>query len=181
MNNVRIFRPDECRQFIKAIPKKNYQLTFKALLYSGMRYIEMQRFQKHPEWFDGDFIHLPIMAIRKKKRKQLERWVRLNPAGKEIINNFLYNKEIKPLPDYKTWRENLIRWAEIADIDPKGLGSKSTRKTWESWLVFCFEGKLIVVLKSMGHTETTAIEHYVNLPFTRQDEEAMEEFVGGWI
>jgi len=33
----------------------------------------------------------------------------------------------------------------------------------------------------MGHTETTAIEHYVNLPFTRQDEEAMEEFVGGWI
>jgi len=85
MNNVRIFRPGECKQFIKAIPKKNYQLTFKALLYTSMRYIEMQRFQKHPEWFDGDFIHLPAMAIRKKKRKQLERWVRLNPAGKEII------------------------------------------------------------------------------------------------
>jgi len=181
MKDVRIFRPSECRMFIDAIPKVAYRATFKALLYSGMRYIEMQRFQKHPEWFDGDFIHLPIMAIRKKKRKQLERWVRLNSTGKEIISNFLHNKDVKPLPDYKTWRDNLKRWAKRSGIDPVKLGPKTTRKTWESWLVFYYEEKLIVILKSMGHTKTTAIDHYVNLPFTEQDKRDMKAFVEGWI
>lgn len=93
MNNVRILRPDECKHLVNCIPKHNYQIMFKALLYSGARYVELKRFHKHHEWFDGDFIHLPKFAMKKKKRKQLERWVRLNPAGKEIIKSFLQIKQ----------------------------------------------------------------------------------------
>ena len=153
---------------------------FKALLYSGARYIEMKRFHKHPEWFDGDFIHLPKLAMKKKKRKQLERWVRLNPAGKEIIKSFLQINQ--SLPDYSTWRQNLIRWCNNAEIRPDGVSPKTTRKTWESWLVFYYgDNHLTKILNSMGHTKTTSIDHYINLPFLESDKKNMEEFVGGWI
>ena len=65
-----------------------------------------------------------------------ERYVILNPLGRMAINNFLMLKE--ELPSNQTWRENMIRWAEGAGIDPIGLCPKTTRKTWESWLVFFY-------------------------------------------
>ena len=179
MKKVRVFRPSECKIFINAIPKRKYQLMFKALLYSGMRYIEIQRFKKHPEWFDGNFVHLPEFAQKKKKRKQLERWVRLNSVGKEVVRGFLDID--KSLPKYSAWRENLQNWAEKANLSIDGLGPKTTRKTWESWLVFYYEGSLVKILNSQGHTKTTSIEHYINLPFTDDDKRDMKEFVEGWI
>lgn len=179
MKKVRIFRPNEAKLFIAAIPKREYQLMFKALLYSGMRYIEMIRFQKHPQWFDGDFIHLPQEAQKKKKRKQLERWVRLNPRGKEVIWSFLDID--KTLPKYSSWVENLQRWAKVANVGIEGLSPKTTRKTWESWLVFYFEKDLIKILSSQGHTKSVSLEHYVNLPFVEIDRIQMKEFVDGWI
>ena len=177
---VRILRPWEAKKLIAAIPKHEYQTMFKALLFTGMRYIELKRFQKYPEWFDGEFIHLPDQkATRKAKRKQKERWVRLNPRGQEIVRAFINIK--KPLPSYVDWTSDLGRWAKYAGISPEYLGPKTTRKTWESWLVFCFEHKLLHIVNSQGHTLATALKHYVNLPFTKEDEKDMSEFVGGWI
>jgi len=179
INKVRILRPSEANKLIDAIKKDYHKTMFKALLFTGMRYIEMQRFQKHPEWFDGNFIHLPREAVKKAKRKQKERWIRLNPRGKEIIEAFL--KLDKPLPSWQAWGANLRRWAEKAGIGTEGVSPKMTRKTWESWLVFYYPSHLTHIILSQGHTLATSIQHYLNMPFTEEDKKQMAEFVGGWI
>ena len=85
---TRILRPWEHKQLYNAVPKKDFKTMLNALLLSGMRYVEMQRFQKNPEWFDGEFIHLPEEAILKHERKQVERDVILNPLGKNVYSTF---------------------------------------------------------------------------------------------
>jgi len=144
-----------------------------------MRYIEAQRFQNNPDWFDGDFINLPETAIFKERRTQLERSVRLNPLGKQIIPIFLDSK-IK-LPSRVSWRENLRRWAENVDLQPDHLCPKTTRKTWESWLMFYYPERITEITLSQGHTTVTSIRHYLNMPFTNGDKEGMKEYVTGWI
>ena len=38
------------------------------------------------------------------------------------------------IPHYVIWVENLKRWTEDAGLDPTGITTKSSRKTWESGL-----------------------------------------------
>jgi len=162
------------------IPKPEYKVMFQALLYSGTRYVEMQRLKTHPEWFDGNFIKLDVgEAVMKEKIRFNERWVRLNPVGKMAVQSYLMID--KGLPSNVTWRENLRRWAKDAHISPEGLCAKCTRKTYESWLVYYFPEKLIQILQSQGHTEPIAMKHYLNLPFNSIDRIEMGEFVAGWI
>lgn len=179
VKGTRILRPCEAIQLIDFIPKRNHEIQFKALLLSGVRYVEAQRLFEHPEWFDGRFIHLPSTAVKKAKRKQMERWVRINPLGREIIKNFLLLE--KNLPTWQTWSENLRRWATKSGLDPNGLSPKTTRKTWESWLTFYYPDKLTNIVLSQGHTVLTAIQHYINMPFVEKDKQDMREFVEGWI
>ena len=179
LHGTRILRPLEATELINAIPKRKYEIQFKALLFTGARYIEIQRFFKHAEWFDGKFIHLPAMAIKKAKRKQRERWIRLNPLGREVIKSFLSLDE--NLPTKQAYNQNLKRWALQAGFNSAGLSAKTTRKTWESWLVFYYPDKLANIVLSQGHTALTSIQHYLNMPFTNEDKEEMKEFVEGWI
>jgi len=154
---------------------------FEALLFTGMRYVEVQRLQRHHNWFDSvsGFIHLPKMAQRKKKQKQKERWVRLNPKGIEKVSMLLTIG--KRLPNYDTWRGNLRRWAKNAEIDDTGLSVKCTRKTWESWLTYYYPHHSADIFKSQGHTEMTSLHHYLSLPFTKQDRLDMKFFVENWV
>lgn len=178
LHGTRVLRPQEAKQLINAIPKREHEIQFKALLLTGARYVEMQRFQEHQEWFDGKFIHLPATAIKKAKRKQRERWIRLNPLGREVVRSFL---ETSKLPTKQAWNQNLKRWAKLAGLGPEGLSAKTTRKTWESWLVFYYPDKLANIVLSQGHTTLTSIQFYLNMPFTDEDKEEMKEFVEGWI
>lgn len=194
---VRILRPGECKGLIDAIPKKEYKTLFRALLFSGMRYIEMKRFHKYPSWFDGEFIHLPKESTLKHKRTQLERSVRLTPVGRIAIEHFLDSKII--LPSYQSWVSNIACWSYRAKLKgaekyintkPKvhkttyaceGVGSKMTRKTYESWLVYYYPNRLTEVLLSQGHDHLTSVKHYLNMPFNEHDRIDMREFVEGWI
>ena len=180
MANCRILKPNEVTKLIRAIPKVIYVDMFEALLYSGCRYVEMQRLYKHPEWFRDKFIHLTkkSRATRKKKAVMDERYVHLNQAGISAIRHFLDGN--KNLPTYKAWRENLVRWAEMAEISTELLSPKTTRKTWESWLVWYYPEKIATIFGSQGHTELTALRHYVNLPFTTDDKADMKRYVEGW-
>lgn len=196
-NNVRILRPGECKQLIDNIPKPEMKALFRGLLFTGMRYIEMKRFQKHPSWFDGEFINLPKESVHKHLRTQLERSVRLNPIGRMAIEHFLNVK--KKLPTYQTWQENLACWAFHAELRDSelvtrkgdgtykykyrchGLCSKTTRKTYESWLVYYFPDRITEVVLSQGHNQITSIKHYLNMPFNEHDKIDMREFVDGWI
>jgi hypothetical protein len=195
---VTILRPGECKALIEAIPKQDYKTIFRALLFSGMRYIEMQRFQKHPNWFDSEFINLPKESVHKQLRTQMERAVRLNPIGRMTIEHFLQLKTV--MPSYQSWNANLACWAfhaklhgsesllkkkangsEVTEFRCKGLSCKSTRKTYESWLVYYYPNRITEILLSQGHNQITSIQHYLNMPFNEHDKIDMKEFVDGWI
>jgi len=150
-----------------------------ALLYTGMRYIELQRLQEYPSWFDGDFINLPRLADRKVMRTQPERTVRLNQTGKTIIEYFLDQNE--DLPAYQNWRDNMRRWGERAGLNPQGLGVKTTRKTLESWLMYYYgQNRMAEIALSQGHDTLTSLNHYLNMPFTEVDKLEMKPMIEGW-
>jgi len=176
---VRILRPREYQALLRCCTKPHHRTMLQSLLYTGMRYIEMQRFQEHPSWFDGEFINLPRMADRKVKRTQVERAVRLNQTGRTVIEYFLQLKE--PLPAYQNWRDNMRRWGTRAGLDPKGLGVKSTRKTIESWLMFYYsQARMAEIALSQGHNTLTSLQHYLNMPFNEVDRLEMKPMIEGW-
>jgi len=170
----RILRPVEFEQLLTGIKKEDFKLNIKIALLTGMRYTELKKFQQNPGGWDGNFIHI---RERKKKRVHRERWVRVNHLAANLIPLFFRSRK---LPAQQVWDENLKRWAERARLDPAGMCSKTTRKTWESWLVTCFPHKMPHIVMSQGHTETTALQHYIRLPFTKKDEGEMLKWVQGW-
>lgn len=177
--NTRIFRPSEYKLVVGAIPKQDHRTMVNALLLTGMRYVEMQRFQSNPQWFDGEFIHLPDYAQKKHKRKQKSRVIILNSLGKQIIPYFLQLD--KKLPCSETWKTNLRRWTINAGLPPDNVGVKTTRKTWESWLLSKYPTRVMEITLSQGHTSITSIQHYMGVGFNDIDKLQMDEYIGGWI
>ena len=175
---VRILRPFEYEAVLRAITHKRHRTMLQTLLYTGMRYIELQRLQSYPSWYVGDFIHLPRIADRKVMRTQPERWVRLNQQGRMAVEYFLQVDE--SLPAYQNWRDNMRRWAKSAGLSSEGMGAKTLRKTWESWLMFCYPGFMVDITLSQGHDTITSIQHYLNMPFTEVDMVMMKNYVEGW-
>jgi len=177
-NKTRILRPNEYRLITQG-RKTHHRIFLDVLLFTGMRYVECRRFQSNPDWFDGDFIFLPESAIKKKKRKQLTRYIRLNALGKQIIPFFLDLE--KKLPSNQCFGENLRRWALSVGLEPVGLCVKTFRKTWESWLMYYYPQHSLQIALSQGHTNVTSLQYYLNLAFTDEDRKNMADFVGGWI
>jgi len=178
-NGTRILRPGEFEELRRACPKHEYRRMLEALMYTGMRYIEMKRLYKKPRWFNGEMIHLPKEASLKHKRTQIERYVRLNQQGCMAVEMFLDGKY--NLPSIQAWRQNLQRWAKYADIYAYQLSAKSTRKTWESWLCFYYPTRTLDVALSQGHNSVTQFRHYLNLPFNEVDQLQMKKYVEGWL
>jgi integrase len=174
---VRVLRADEYQLLRQGGSSESERTQMDALLYTGMRYIEAQRFQENPAWFNPDgFVFLPREAIFKSKRHQLERWVKLNEIGKSILPLFLKGKK---LPSWQVWADRLKRAAIRVEFDPVGLGSKTMRKTWESWLVASYPNRLTEILLSQGHTAITSVGHYLNMPFLAEDKAAIRPYVEG--
>ena len=175
---VRVLRPSEYEAIRSAAKSLDNQTKLDALLLLGARYVEAQRLQARPGWFAGKFVHLPEEASRKVKRKQVERWVRLNPLGETVLPHFF---PARRLPSWKSWSEDLRRWAERAGMNPAGLSPKTTRKTWESWLVSTYPNRVLDICLSQGHTEAISLKYYVNMPFTDEEKKRMERWTAGWI
>jgi len=120
----RILRPIEYEALRNAAPNE-HRINLDVTLLTGLRYEEAKKLQKHPEWFDGEFVYIPESKA-KRTEGQMERWVRLSDLGKHMLPLFFKNK---PLPARQNWRDNLIRWAKKAGLNPVGIGVKVTRKT----------------------------------------------------
>ncbi len=71
--SVRILRPSEYERVREGAEILDNQTWLDALLLTGLRYVEAERLQDHPDWIDGRFVHLPDYAQKKVKRKQSER------------------------------------------------------------------------------------------------------------
>jgi integrase len=171
-SGVRILRPSEFIMLKSSITNGEKQILVDALLLTGLRYEEALRLRGNPDWFDGNFIHLPEWAQLKAKRKQRERWVRLSIPGKYVMREFFAIR----MPS----RIAFDKWTRYNFPLIEGLSAKSFRKTWESWLLFSFPDKAMEIALSQGHTELTQLRHYANLPFLDKDREEMKEFVVGW-
>jgi len=191
---TRILRPSEFELILGGIDKvfgakttivRMNQLRLKVALITGMRYSELQAFIEHPEWYRAKENYI---LMREKKHERLKRgikrrYIRLPHIAREIIPQFF--EEVDSMPSPQGWIKNLRRWAIAADLDPSHLSARTTRKTWESWLVFSYKDRLDNVIdmiaQSLGHTRTTMLKHYLNIPFTRKDVVEMSYWTGGWI
>lgn len=173
--DTRILRPWEFRKLVDAIPKNYHKDQLETLLYTGMRYHELQRLYNNPQWLVSNSIK---MHSGKPKSVYPERFIRLNPQGLRSVTYFLRGKK---LPNYSTWDENLKRWAKYADLDPTGISIKTTRKTWESWLVTSYPNQIEYIFLSQGHDSTTALKFYLMIPFYPQDKQDMKFYTDGWI
>jgi hypothetical protein len=180
VNGTRILGPYEVDLFRDSISKNYLTTIFDVCLWSGMRYVEVQRLYDNPEWWlrARKAIHLPEEAQRKTKRKQRERYIHpIPPQLENILGYFFENK--KP-PSQSAWNENLLRWGEKSDLDIQGLSSKSTRKSIESWMIAA-EIPLNIICLRQGHDSLTSMNHYQGLPFTEAEKTEIKRRLAGWI
>lgn len=116
------------------------------------------------------------MPSAKPKAKAKERWVVLTPDARTAVEYFLSGDD---LPHITNWDADLKRWATLSGIGPKGMSAKCTRKTWESWLVSSDKNSMKICV-SQGHTQMTALQYYVTLPFSDEDRESIKRYTKEW-
>lgn len=172
---TRILRPIEVELMIETM-KPKAETLFKTALVTGARYTELRALHKIDWNANDNFI---LIDEKKVHRPVKRRYIRLPSRARDILRNFYQNGY--KFPSHQVWEENLKRWAIKAGLAPDHLGTRTTRKTWESWLVNCYPNNLEMIALSQGHTSTTMLEHYLNIPFSRTDIEDMKAWVGGWL
>ena len=154
------------------------------MLHTGMRYVELQRFVKNVnsnndvKWFDPErkLITLPSFATKTGK----SRVVLLTPNFTTQLLQYIEIKGEIDIIAYQSMDDNLKRWAKKAEIkDPSIIAVKTFRKTWESWLVTA-DKNVLKILKSQGHTNSTALEHYITIGFTPEEIAEIVKRTDGW-
>lgn len=179
----RILYPEEFIALCNVIEKmgKSHRddlTNIKMCLLTGARYEETRWIQRHHESYSKEGRTIKV-STKKVKVAIKERTIRMSNMAVNEINHF-FNVD-KMLPTLACWDKKLKRWANLAGITDNGVSSRMLRKTYESWLIYYFDGKDKAILKSQGHNDITALEHYIGLPFLDKDREAMKQFVDGWI
>lgn len=175
-DNTAILTPDELHNLIRAIPRNSDKDKFEVLLYTGCRYTELQNVHGKYHRLRNNCISIENTKELARKKEKF-RWVVLNRQGLRALNNYFNGS---PLPTRAAWWQNLKRWCKIAGIDTRGIGVKTTRKTWESYLVMTFPHLTTNVFKSQGHSAMTSIKYYLSLPFTAEEKRQMLYFTEGW-
>ena len=174
---VRILRPVEFEKLRDAMDVNTRKICT-ALLLTGMRYAELQRFRGNPDWLDGKFVYLPRGSMLKVKAKQRERAIRLRDMGRTLVPDLFQSSYL--LPQLPALDMKLRRLSKRI-LEGAPVNNKTFRKTWESWFVFYYPDKSLQIALSQGHTTTTRYEHYLNIPFVDEDRKEMRKWVEGWI
>jgi integrase len=169
------------------IEKPSSRALFDLMLYTGIRLVEVQQLTANPAIFDQDRHTLTIKS-GKVKATQLSRNVCLSDRGLLAVQEYFKNPSV-PTGSH-VWQDNLMRWSRRARLqfvpgleatnNPNAITVRTTRKTWESWLLAAYPDKLPYITLSQGHAETTALRHYLNISFTADEREAIREQVRGW-
>jgi len=172
----RVFTPNESDAVYEAIQKRKFKRAFDTALNSGMRYKELRLLVEHPEWHRAKKVEVFIPKVKSKTR--FERYVHLTESFNKLLSEYLDIGLY--FPDRRTWYDSVRRWAKKAGIeDWQNVNVKTTRKTWECWLMRS-EYDPIKILLNQGHTQTTAILHYLNLSFTPREIENIKQKTHGW-
>lgn len=188
---LRVLRPVEYDMLRSSVDSENTKLFLDLSLYTGMRYIELVRLSQNLDWIreQTHTIYLSHEAALKVERKAPDRFVHLSREGWHAVADFK-RKGLDPKEDLYTRRgftKFLKSNAAKAGISLDGLSAKTLRKTYESWLVQALVIKgnqpsaLALIAKSFGHLESTAIAHYINLDFTKEDIDKIMVRTAGWM
>ena len=178
LHPTRILRPVEFELLLEGSRVEENKIRLIVALITGMRYAELRKFQDHPEWYDEESNFIEIPEETKAGRKHPRRYIRLPNIAREVIPRF-FELKLK-YPTEQGWIENLKRWMVNAGLDPAYVGTKTTRKTWESWLILTYPHRIMEIVMSQGHTVETSLNHYFNIPFTPKDRQEMKKWVDGW-
>jgi integrase len=163
-------------QSYETISKDKFKKAFDTALHTGMRYRELRLFSEHPEWHRRDKYEIFLPKKYTKTRK--DRYVHLTKNFNKILT--LYLKDGLYYPHPRTWYDSIRRWSKQARIkDWHNINSKTTRKTWESWLVKSGYDSMRILL-SQGHIQATAILYYINLSFTDEEIKEIKLRTSGW-
>jgi integrase len=176
---ARILFPGDYEKLRAQMPEY-YQIICDAALLSGMRPVELERFE--PSWYRGSrrVLQLPKDSCLKEKCQFKERTIRLSLAGCDAFDK-LTAAVLKKRPKRVAFRDALIRYAKLAGIGPEGMSPKMFRKTLVSWLVACYPEKSLYIQASMGHNGDTIVNNYLGLGFTRDDIELMRtKYLNEW-
>jgi integrase len=188
--NTRVLFPTEYEKLREKMPLY-YQIICDAALLSGMRPIELERFE--PSWYRGSrrVIVLPKGACLKEKCEFKERTITLSLAGCDAFDKFTttlpsttkYNTipVHRMLPKRVAFRDALLRYADAAGIGREGITPKMFRKTLVSWLVACYPERIVYIQSSMGHNQDTIVNNYMGLGFPKSEIDLMKSnYLNDW-
>lgn len=184
----RILPPAEAAAIRSVIAKPSSCALFDLLLYTGLRFAEVRQLVTDPSIFDEDRGILTILNMKPRATAPV-RIVLLSDRGRAAVQTFI-DLGAKVPGSHNAWHQNLIHWSRAAELtalpsskatgNPTGIRVRTTRKTWESWLLAACPDRLIDIALSQGHSETIAIRHYGNLAWTPDEREAIRAEVVGW-
>lgn len=187
-NGSRVLTPDEATLIRSVIQKPSSRALFDLLLYTGLRFAEARQLADNPVIFDEGRGTLSIRS-QKVKAKQNGRNVILGDKGIAAVREFLKLGGKVPATT-STFQNNLIAWCKAAGItslatppatgNQYGITVRTTRKTWESWLLAACPEQIVRITLSQGHSETVALHHYLNVSFTTEERQAIVQEVIGW-
>lgn len=177
---TRILTPAEYHTLLNAIPKPHHRTMFLVCFWSGMRYIEVQRLHANPDWWSPErrSIHIPESGCRKGARRVLERLITPTPSPLESELSQFFQNDAPPVQ--KVWNHNLQRWMQRAGLDPDGISSKTTRKSFEAWLITARVPFDEVCLRQ-GHDQLSPLMYYLKLAFTKQETEEIKRMVKSYV
>jgi len=187
-NGSRVLTPGEATSIRRVISKPSNRALFDLMIYTGLRLEEVRQLIEHPEIFDEER-RLLVIKSGKAKASQKSRNVILSDKGVEAVRAFL---QVPKMPaSSSAWQTNLIRWSKIAGLSPLpgrseeggnifGITVRTSRKSLESWLLTAYPDRAAWIALSQGHTETTALGHYLNVSFTDQERNDILEETRGW-
>ena len=187
-NGSRVLTPGEASSIRRVISKPSNRALFDLMLYTGLRLEEVRQLVEHPEIFDEER-RLLVIKSGKAKASQRSRNVILSDKGVEAVRAFLQAPKMPA--SSSAWQTNLIRWSKIAGLSPLpgrseeggnifGITVRTSRKSLESWLLTAYPDRAAWIALSQGHTETTALGHYLNVSFTDQERNDILDEVKGW-
>ena len=179
VKDIKIFTPSEYKALRSEIPKERHKTILDILLITGLRYEELRRLYDNPQWYNekNNLIHLPEVAQKKVKRRQLERTI--HPLPSMFSYMFRDFSQAPRPPSESAWNKDLQRWAQSAGIAPYGLSAKTTRKTLESWCVSAGILESTVCLRQ-GHDSLTSMRHYQGLAFSDDDIRDIKKQLSEW-
>ena len=164
-NKTRFFNPDEWERFIYACNLK-WRPYFWMMMLTGLRYNEAKNIKVR----DIDWKNRWIVVLKGKGNKI--RYINLSSYAIKFFKHFIRENNLSPddnfnFPTLQGMRQYMHRVCKQKGIQGwKDFSTHNLRKTHENYLL-ALDKDNIKIAKQMGHTQKTALDHYISGAFIK--------------